>query len=114
MLAILCNLGLETYVAKTAAPPGFNNPQNPTKDEKTVLKKWHNCDAKARTHIELLVGDMEMVHLSGAETAKEMWNQLSMVKEAKGQIGVLVTCRTLYRMEADKNSFDMVEHISNL
>ena len=61
-----------------------------------------------------MVGDMEMVHLSGADTAKEMWDQLCMVKEAKGQISVLVTCHMLYQMEANKNSFNMVEHISKL
>ena len=37
-----------------------------------------------------------------------------MVKEAKGRIGVLVTHHVLYRMEADKNSFNMVEHILKL
>jgi len=55
-----------------------------------------------------------MVHLSGADTAKEMWDQLCMVKEAKGRIGVLATRRALYRMEADENNFDLVDHISKL
>ena len=37
-----------------------------------------------------------------------------MVKEAKGWIGVLGTRRALYRMEADENNFDLVDHISKL
>ena len=99
---------------KDAAPPGLNNPQTLTKDKEVALKKWHEGDAKARTRIELAVGDTEMVHLSGADIAKEMWDQLCMVKEAKGWIGVLATRHALYHMEADENSFDMVEHILKL
>jgi len=79
-----------------------------------MSKKWCKGDAKAWTRIELVVEDMEMVHFSGADTAKEMWDQLCMVKEAKGRIGVLVTYCTLYRMEADENNFDLVDHISKL
>jgi len=55
-----------------------------------------------------------MVHLSGADTAKEMWDQLCMVKEAKGQISVLATHCALYCMEADKNNFNLMDHISKL
>jgi len=114
MLVVLRDLGLELYIAKDAAPAGFVDPQTPMKDEEAAVKKWHEGNAKARTWIELAVGDMEVVHLSGAETAKEMWDQLCMVKEAKGRIGVLATRRALYRMEADENNFDMVEHVSKL
>ena len=74
MLAVLHDLGLESYIAKDAAPPGFNNPQTPTKDKEVTLKKWCEGDAKAWTRIGLAVGDTEMVHLSGADTAKEMWD----------------------------------------
>ena len=114
MLAVLHDLGLESYIAKDAAPPGFDNLQTPMKDKEVVSKKWCEGNAKARTRIELVVGDTEVVHLSGADTAKEMWDQLCMVKEVKGQIGVLATCCVLYCMEADKNNFDLVEHISKL
>jgi len=114
MLVVLCDLGLELYIVKDAASLGFDNPQSPTKDEEVASKKWCEGDAKARTRIELMVGDTEMVHLSGADTAKEMWDQLCMVKEAKGWISVLATRCTLYRMEADENNFDLVEHISKL
>jgi hypothetical protein len=54
-----------------------------------------------------------MIHICGASTAKEMWNQLSMVKESKGRLGVLATCRALYRATAEEG-FDMVTHISKL
>ena len=40
MLAVLHNLGLETYIAKDAVAPGFtSDPQNWMKDEETALKK---------------------------------------------------------------------------
>jgi len=42
-----------------------------------------------------------------------MWDQLTTVKKSKGQLGVLVTCRALYRGTAEEG-FDMVEHISGL
>ena len=76
-------------------PPEFSDSQNLKKDEEVIIAKWHEGDAKTQTQIELTVGDVEMVHLSGAETVWEMWDQLCMVKESKGQIGILATCRAL-------------------
>jgi hypothetical protein len=97
MLAILRDQGLEKYVDKTTQPPV----------ESEALLKWQDGDAKARTRIELSIGDSEMIHLSGANTAKDMWNQLTMVKEARGRLGVLATRRALYRASADEG-VDMV------
>jgi hypothetical protein len=54
-----------------------------------------------------------MIHISGAETAQEMWDQLTTVKESGGQLGVLATRRALYRASAADN-FEMVDHISTL
>src|SRR6266508_2798732 len=42
-----------------------------------------------------------------------MWDQLTMVKESKGQLGVLATRRALYRATAEEG-FEMVTHISKL
>ena len=91
MLVVLYDLGLKTYIAKDAVAPGFSDPQNRMKDEETALRKWHEGNAKTWTRIKLSMGDLEMVHLSGAETVQEMWDQLCMVKESKGWIGILVT-----------------------
>ena len=54
-----------------------------------------------------------MIHISGAVTAWEMWEQLTMVKESRGWLGVLATWHALYRATADEG-FEMVDHISNL
>ena len=78
-----------------------------------VQKEWKTGDAKAWTWIELVIRDAEMIHISGATTAWEMWKQLIMVKESRGCLGVLATCQALYRATANE-SFKMVDDISKL
>jgi hypothetical protein len=115
MLVVLRDLRLEKYIAKDAAPPKSVNLTRPTTEEKEAIAKWESGDAKAQTRIELAISDSEMVHISRANTAREMWEQLSMVKEAKGRLGILSTCRALFRMTADEGSrFNMVKHVSKL
>ena len=75
------------------------------------VKYWKQGDARARTRIELAIGDSEMIHISGANTAREMWEQLKTVKESRGRLGILATRRALYRATA-ANDFNMVDHIS--
>ena len=91
MMAMLRDLGLEKYIAKDAKPPGSANPQSPTTEELAATKKWAEGDAKVQTRIEFAISDAEMIHISGATTAQEMWDQLTMVKESKGRLGVLAT-----------------------
>jgi hypothetical protein len=83
------------------------------KNEIEARDKWKEGDAKTRTRIQLAIGDTEMIHISGASTAREMWNQLTMVKESKGRLGVLATRRALYRATAEEG-FEMITHISGL
>ena len=54
-----------------------------------------------------------MIHISGATTAKQMWDQLVMVKESKGRLGILATRYALYCANAEEG-FNMVDHISKL
>jgi hypothetical protein len=84
ILAILRDLNLEEYIEKESASPIARDPTKPTDVEKGLIKAWKTGDAKARTRIELAIGDAEMIHISGANTAKEMWEQLTMVKESRG------------------------------
>ena len=113
MLAVLRDLELDTYIEKDACPPIQKDPSKSMKEEDERRAKWYRNDAKARTRIELAIGDAEMVHIIGAMTASEMWNQLTTVKEARGDLGVLATRRALYRTVAD-DSFEMADHISKL
>ena len=107
MLAVLRDLGLEKYIAKDATRPGSVDPEKPTAEERTALTKWLDGDAKTRTRIELSISDAEMIHIIGADTARAMWEQLTLVKESRGRLGVLATRRALFRMTAEEG-FDMV------
>ncbi|EJT96525.1 hypothetical protein DACRYDRAFT_43667, partial [Dacryopinax primogenitus] len=53
------------------------------------MREWDEIDMRAQNQIELCVGDMEMVYLIGALTAGQMWSQLIMVKESRGELGVM-------------------------
>ena len=44
---------------------------------------------------------------------REMWDQLTIVKESKGQLGILATWRALYRATAEE-VFNMIGRILNL
>ena len=113
MLAMFRDLGLEKYIAKDAKAPESADPAKITQEETEAKKKWQDGDGKAHTRIELSIGNAEMIHISGANTASQMWEQLCIVKESKGRLGVLATRRALYRAMAEEG-FDMVEHVSKL
>ena len=111
MQAILRDLGIEEYTEKNSVPPVAKTP--PTEADIRLQKEWKTGDAKAQTQIELVIGDVEMIHISSATTAWEMWKQLTMVKESRGRLGVLATHQALYRATANE-SVEMVDHISKL
>ena len=113
MLVVCMDLGLEKYIARDAKFPKSIDRVKPTAEEQAIQKHWIGKDAKARTRIELAIRDSKMIHLTGAETACEMWDQLVTVKEFKGRLRVLETCHALYRATA-KEGFKMVDHISKL
>lgn len=79
----------------------------------TQVTTWETGESKARTRLELAIGDTEMAHILGATTAGEIWTRLLEIKETKGRLGILAVRRALYRAAAAEG-FDMVEHISNL
>jgi hypothetical protein len=113
MLAVLRDLLLETYIDRGLKPPTPANPQKLTNTKKEAAKKWREGNTKARTRIELAVGDSEMVHIIGVTTVSKMWKQLTIVKESRGKLGILATRCMWYRIIADEG-FDLVEHISKL
>ena len=113
MLAVLRDLGLEKYIATDAKLLESADQSKPTAEEIEAQKKCCEGYIKACTRIELAISDAEMIHISGATTAREMWSQLCLVKESKGQLGVLATRRELYRASAEEG-LDMINHISYL
>ena len=112
MTAILRDLELEDLIVKGIPEP--KEVGRPTTAEAKVIAEMTKKDAKARTRIELAVGDSEMIHLLGATTAKAMWDQLRTVKETQGRLGILSARRTLFRYSADESAFDMASHITKL
>ena len=84
MLAVFQDLGLEKYIMKDAKAPGSADPKKLTLEELEAKKKWVEEDGKACTWIKLSIGNAKMIHISGAITAAQMWEQLCMVKESKG------------------------------
>ena len=89
MQAILRDLGIDEFIEEDSTHPVAKTPL--TEADIRLQKEWKTGDAKAWTRIELAIGDAEMIHISGATTAWEMWKQLTMVKESRGRLGILAT-----------------------
>ena len=89
MQAILRDLGIEKIIEEDSTPPVAKTP--PTEADIRLQKEWKTGDAKAQTRIELAIGDVEMIHISSATMAQEMWKQLTLVKESRGCLGILAT-----------------------
>src|SRR5258708_36980825 len=111
MQAILHDIGLEDLILK--GPPKVADEKRMTDEEKQVRAEWMMKDSKARTQIELAVGDSKMIHLLGADTAKMMWDQLRTIKESCRKLGILAARHVLFRAVASDN-FNMMEHITQL
>jgi gag-polypeptide of LTR copia-type len=113
MLAVLRDLDLEQYIKVGSIPKAPLDPSNPTKEEIEAKVKWQKGNAKTRTRIELSISDSEMIHISGAKTASEMWKQLTQVKESKGKLGILAIRRYLYRTTAEEG-IGIIEYVAKL
>jgi hypothetical protein len=113
MLAILVDLGLDRYVDSTNTHPESAKKDGPTTEEKAKQTMWDKMDAKAWCQIKLAIGDAKMVHILGARTAYKMWTQLCMVRESKGQLGILATPWALFRATAEEGC-NIAEHIAKL
>ena len=108
MLAVLRDQGLSKHLTEDEPGADIAKP-----DEVKALQRWKEGDLRTQARIELAVSDAEIVHVMGAKTAKEMWSQLSLVKETRGKLGILATRRSLYRAMADEG-FDMADHVAGL
>jgi hypothetical protein len=113
MFVVLCDLELNTYIEEDAKPLTPADPNALTTAETEVVKKWCDGDAKTRARIESVIGDSEMVHIISTTTARQMWKQLTLIKEARGQLGILLTRCALYKMTAEEE-FNLVDHIPKL
>ena len=69
--------GGKKMLKKCLVPAG----RKATPKELVAIAQWKEADGQGQTIIEMSIRDKEMIHLSGATTAKEMWDQLILVKE---------------------------------
>ncbi|TFK17593.1 hypothetical protein FA15DRAFT_604776, partial [Coprinopsis marcescibilis] len=58
-------------------------------DSYVTHRNYQATESKARTRLELAIGDSEMVHILGANTVGEIWDRLCQIKETKGRLGIL-------------------------
>ncbi|GBE90191.1 hypothetical protein SCP_1900400 [Sparassis crispa] len=112
-MAILRERGVLKYVDGTSEKPKPVDAATLTPEEMAATKKWIEGDQKAQTVIELLLSDLQMIHITDATTAVEMWNQLKLVKEASGQLGIMAYRRKFYHTVATEGS-DIAAHITEL
>jgi hypothetical protein len=70
-LAVLRDQQLDKYIESDAKPPTQKDPKKIEDGEEKEIEQWHTGDAKARTRIELAIGDAEMVHIIGATIVSE-------------------------------------------
>src|SRR6267154_1748913 len=110
--AILGDKGLEGYIDGTKPIP-LRGPDPVPADKLATISRWEAEDRKAKTVIVLLVSDAQMVHLTGTNMAKEMWDQLKLVKESRGQQGIYTWRHKLYRTFASEMK-DIPAHIIEL
>lgn len=100
--AMLCEKKLLNLIKgeKLSSQPTPADKKDITMMEQALITAWDDADGQAQTIIEMPIGDKEMIHLSGANTALQMWEQLLLVKESHGWIGILVAQRQMYRTYA--------------
>ncbi|KAG7442299.1 uncharacterized protein BT62DRAFT_906069, partial [Guyanagaster necrorhizus] len=63
--------------------------------------------------IKLTLSDSQMIHITGATTAANMWKQLKLVKEARGKLGIPLFHCHLYHTTADEST-DIIEHVTEM
>ena len=113
VIAILRDRDLLGHVDGTTTKPEPATAGSPTAAEKKAIEDWEKNDGKAQSVIELSLGNEQMTHISQANTAKEMWEQIRTVKEARGDLGAIAYRRRLYRTVADETT-DIPTHIKTL
>lgn len=101
IMAILRDNELEGYVDGSERLPTPVDPNTVRANEQKLILAWKKGDGKARSKIELALGNSQMVHIGGAATAAQMWAQLCTVKEARGQLGIMSYRQRLYRTIAE-------------
>lgn len=104
-LAILRDCGPEEYVTGSKK----TKPEAPG----PLQEAWTKLEVKAHTILDSTIGQSQVMHIMGTETAREIWDQLLQVKELKGILAALSIRQIFLQAEAIEG-FSMIEHIATL
>lgn len=75
--AIVADKKLTKFLIGKETRPNAVVPTEPDEEEEKAIDTWQEQDAKVRSIIVLNISDSEMVHITGAKTASEMWSNRS-------------------------------------
>ncbi|KAG2074931.1 hypothetical protein BDR04DRAFT_1007013, partial [Suillus decipiens] len=80
--------GMSEHVNSTMKKP------DPNKTDE--LASWNKLDQAAQTLIMNSITDKQMVHVTEAATAKQMWTNLMSIHQVQGQQSVIVAKQNLF------------------
>lgn len=81
---------------------GYVDGSIPRPTEVDEQPAWDKKDKAAMRCIKMSIGDANMAHILGAKTSKAMWDNLTLVRERRGNQGIISARRRLYRTEAEE------------
>src|SRR6202453_5133651 len=112
--ALFTLAGLIKWLDGTKIQPTPVDENKPTKEEIEAIGKHEEKEQETQALLQLAIGPpSELAHTYGAQSAAEMWKQLSDVKEPKGMHGVINAYRAMFRTYANKGD-SIMDHISKL
>src|SRR5258708_38589553 len=74
---------------------------------------WNTENEHARHLLKNTIGDAELIHVVGAETAAQAWKQLAEVKEPRGLTAIVNTTWKLYTTQCPETR-SVTDHIVKL
>jgi hypothetical protein len=71
----------------------------PKPENDNELEKWEKKDLVAQTLIQINVSDDQIIHVTEAQNASEMWSNLRSIHEIRGQTSITAAKRTFYTIK---------------
>lgn len=105
MMGLLKLHGVSDHVDGTTVKQDLNNAEE--------LVSWNKLDQVAQTLIMNSITDEQMVHVTEAAMAEEMWNNLKSIHQVQGQQSVVVAKRNLFAMRAAEG-VNIIEHVNEM
>ena len=88
--ALFTLAGLIKWLDGMVTQPKPTDESKPMKEETEAIQQHQDKEQETQALLQLAIGPpSELAHTYGAQTAAEMWKQLSNVKEPKGIHGIV-------------------------